>query len=149
MASNAIKLPILGGNIPNGVHLVGKATIGASGAISAITPNGTGFAQSVAADGSAVQAYLATITHTAAGTYVIAPAESYIKIAYCSVQLTSQAAPGVANTLQIRKRPYDSSANSQTVVIVDTAAADVATNPASGDQIDFHLVFVTSASPIV
>ena len=143
-----IKLPVLGGNIPNKVTLTSSCTIGAAGAITAITPSAS-LTTTIAADGSAVQGYLHTVTHTAAGTYVFAPAEQYVKPSYYNAGLRITTAAGAASTLQVRVRPYDTSANTLTVQIVDTAAANAATDPPSGSVLQFFVEFVGSTSPAV
>lgn len=147
MGTSRVKSLPLGSNMPNKVLIAGSLTIGAAGAITVVTPSGLGLGATIAADGQACAGNLFTVTHTTTGTYVIAPSETYIKIAYYNAGLRSAVAVGAADTRQVRTRVYNAAANTLTIEIVDTAAANALVNPASGESLQFFMEFITSSSP--
>ena len=140
----------IGSNLPNRIIIQGSFTVGANGAITAITPNGSGLAATIAADGSAVQGLLFTVTHPVganAATYTITPSEQYLKLGACRVERFSPTATGTPDLVSLRTAPFGSvTANSLTIYAITTSTG-VLTDLAVGTVITFELDFINSVSP--
>lgn len=137
----------LGSNVPNKILIEGLVSIGASGAVTAVTPTGGALGAAIPADGQACPGALFTVTHSATGTYLFTFTETYIRPSYYNAGLRSLTAVGAADTRQVRVRPFDTVNNQLKVEIVDTAAANALVNPASGEVLVLFAEFVGSSVP--